>query len=89
MTQEELLTPVSEEDVIDLGDYIESIYETQISFYRRVQAQAGVEHPVTQEMWNICLLMRQSAERLAELRRQGCFTPQDHLPVSKVVVPGG
>lgn len=77
---EQLYEPISEEDVLDHEEYLESCYATQFTFFRKMQAQ-GAPPQLIEEMWNITCVLNNAAERLAQLRQQGCFVANEQLPV--------
>lgn len=75
-----LTDPVTEEDVIDLEEYLDSIYNTQKSFADRIAHQVGETHPVTAEMRYLQQTLDFVARRLAGLRAAKCFPSQDSVP---------
>jgi hypothetical protein len=69
-----LSEPVSEEDVMDVEDYLDSTATTVKSLFERTQHQ-GADPRLTGELWAVHCLLLQAANQLATLRSQGCFPP--------------
>lgn len=68
--------PVTEEDILDHEDYMDSLLHSQKQLADRLAHQAGEPHPLTQEMRYIQKLIEYAAKRLAHLRASGCFPSQ-------------
>jgi hypothetical protein len=74
-----LSEPVSEEDVLDQEDYIDSLLHTQKLLADRVAYQAGAQHPVAIELKYIHDLIDYAGNRLADLRKTKCFPSEDQI----------
>jgi hypothetical protein len=77
--QVNLKVPVSEEDILDQEDYIDSLLHTQKSLAARVAYQAGEQHPVAIELKYIHDLLDYAGKRLADLRKSRCFPSEDQI----------
>jgi hypothetical protein len=75
ISRTQLSEPVTEENVLDVGEYIEAHAQDVRSLFERVQYQGGPQDLV-QELWAIHCLIVQAAERLAALRTARCFPPE-------------
>jgi hypothetical protein len=68
----QLTEPVTEEDVIDHEEYVDSLQHSQLALRDRILHQVG-PCPLVDEMTYIAQILELAAQRLSALRAQGCF----------------
>lgn len=69
----QLREPVTDDDILDLEDYIDSTVETLTAYVERVRFTYQQESWISLELVEITKLVDQAHARLATLRATNCF----------------